>query len=150
MHAPLLWFSSSTLSHRHLPAQQIDGIDPLSLLSDVDIRTAIRNSAGPRPSLFLPEASFELLVKKQIERLRAPALECVDMVAEELQRVAHQCEVGSLPILTRFPNLRESLLGCVHDVLEKRLVPTRHMVQNIVNVELAYINTNHPDFVSGG
>lgn len=44
----------------------IDSIDPLASLSDADIRAALRNSTGPRPTLFLPEGSFEMLVKRQV------------------------------------------------------------------------------------
>ena len=29
-------------------------------------------------------------------------------------------------------------------------MPTRDMINNLIQVELAYINTNHPDFVGGG
>ena len=46
--------------------------DPFDGLSDMDIRTAIRNATGPRPALFVPEASFQMLVKRQIRRLEAP------------------------------------------------------------------------------
>jgi dynamin 1-like protein len=65
---------------------------------------------GPRPSLFIPEISFELLVKKQIARLLKPAIDCVDLVFDELKRVAGQCETLS-PELRRFPILREKMLG---------------------------------------
>ncbi|MBE3046462.1 hypothetical protein IMZ48_28820, partial [Candidatus Bathyarchaeota archaeon] len=40
----------------------LETIDPTSNLSALDIRTAIRNSTGPRPSLFVPEMAFDLLV----------------------------------------------------------------------------------------
>uniref|UniRef100_A0A0A9W568 Dynamin-A n=1 Tax=Lygus hesperus TaxID=30085 RepID=A0A0A9W568_LYGHE len=56
-------------------ASNIDNIDPFDYLTDTDIRIAIRNATGPRPTLFLPEISFELLVKKQIERVRQPCVE---------------------------------------------------------------------------
>ena len=46
---------------------------------------------GPRPSLFVPEVSFELLVKRQIRRLEEPSLRCVELVHEELQRIIQQC-----------------------------------------------------------
>jgi dynamin 1-like protein len=59
----------------------LDELDPFEFLSDHDIRTTIRNATGPRPSLFIPEISFELLVKRQIERLQPPSLQCVDMVS---------------------------------------------------------------------
>lgn len=40
----------------------LDSIHPLTGLSKMDILTAIRNATGPRPALFVPEVSFELLV----------------------------------------------------------------------------------------
>ncbi len=43
-------------------------------LTPMDILTAIRNANGPRPALFVPEVSFELLVKRQIRRLEEPSL----------------------------------------------------------------------------
>lgn len=42
---------------------------------------------GPRPALFVPEISFELLVKRQIRRLEEPSLRCVELVHEEMQRI---------------------------------------------------------------
>jgi len=27
--------------------------------------------------------------------------------------------------------------------------PTKHMISNLINTEVAYINTNHPDFIGG-
>ncbi|RYY80546.1 hypothetical protein EON63_16715 [archaeon] len=43
-------------------------LDPFEGLEDEDIRTAIANANGTRPSLFVPEISFDLLVKRQIAR----------------------------------------------------------------------------------
>ncbi len=69
----------------------LDSIDSTSNLSSQDIRTAIRNSTGPRPSLFVPEVAFDLLVKPQIKLLEAPSLRCVEMVYEELMKICHNC-----------------------------------------------------------
>jgi len=55
------------------------GIDPFDNLSQDDIRTAIRNASGSRTSLFVPEASFEILAKRQIALLEQPGLECVEI-----------------------------------------------------------------------
>lgn len=49
-------------------------IDPFEGLTDQDIRTAIYNANGTRPSLFVPEMSFDLLVRKQIARLEQVGL----------------------------------------------------------------------------
>lgn len=47
-------------------------ISPDDGLTMNDIRTAIQNATGPRASLFVPEVSFELLVRRQISRLEEP------------------------------------------------------------------------------
>jgi Dynamin central region len=73
-----------------------------SELSDSDVRTAIRNSGGVKGSLLIPEAPFELLVRRAIGRLLAPALQCKDLVHAELLRIAKQSvprDVGRFPSL---------------------------------------------------
>lgn len=69
----------------------LESIDPIHNLTVQDIRTAIRNSTGPRPSLFVPEVAFDLLVKPQIKLLEPPSLRCVEMVYEELMKICHNC-----------------------------------------------------------
>jgi dynamin 1-like protein len=71
--------------------QALESIDPTHNLTTQDIRTAIRNSTGPRPSLFVPEVAFDLLVKPQIKLLEAPSLRCVELVYEELMKICHNC-----------------------------------------------------------
>lgn len=53
---------------------------------------------GPRPALFVPEVSFELLVKRQIKRLEEPSLRCVELVHEELQRIIQHCSSHSTQV----------------------------------------------------
>ena len=127
-------------------SRSVSGVDPFEGLSDGDIRTAIRNATGTRASLFVPEVSFELLVKTQIKRLEAPAQQCVDLVCDELQRVASQCETSDI---TRFEQLRDSIIDVVNQLLRERLVPTQRMISDLIRIELAHINTSHPDFIGG-
>uniref|UniRef100_A0A8C1SHI6 Dynamin-1-like protein n=1 Tax=Cyprinus carpio TaxID=7962 RepID=A0A8C1SHI6_CYPCA len=124
----------------------LQSIDPLGGLTELDILTAIRNATGPRPALFVPEVSFELLVKKQIKRLEEPSLRCVELVHEELQRIIQHCSAYSTQELLRFPKLHDSIVEVVTSLLRKRLPITNEMVHNLVAIELAYINTKHPDF----
>jgi replication fork clamp-binding protein CrfC len=63
----------------------VAGMDPLQGVNDNDIKTCLHNAAGTRPALFIAEAAFELLARRQIELLRDPALQCVDLVHEELR-----------------------------------------------------------------
>jgi len=126
--------------------RSLRSLDPFEGLDDEDIRTAIANANGPRPSLFVPEMSFDLLVRRQIARLEQPGLQCVDLVFNEMQRMALQSETTEL---TRFPELRDRLFEIVNASLRSCVTPTQKMISNLIQIELAYINTNHPDFIGG-
>lgn len=118
------------------------------LINDQDIRTAIKNSTGPRSALFVPEGSFEYLVKSLIKKLEDPSQECVEQVFIELQRIVSQ--LTETKELQRFKNLRVRLADVVNTLLHDCKIPTRLMIANLINIELAYVNTNHEDFIGGG
>ncbi|XP_666804.1 dynamin-related protein [Cryptosporidium hominis TU502] len=120
--------------------------DPLDGLSDTEIRTAIKNSTGTKSSLFVSEGAFEVLARIQIKKLLRPSLTCVEQVYDELKRLVEQC---SLPELNRYSNLKNNMISVVNHVLEECLGPTNRAVIDLINMELAYINTNHPDFIGG-
>ncbi|KAG6024671.1 hypothetical protein E4U41_001715 [Claviceps citrina] len=122
----------------------LETIDPTSNLSALDIRTAIRNSTGPRPSLFVPEMAFDLLVKPQIKLLEIPSQRCVELVYEELIKICHTC--GSTE-LSRYPRLQAKLIETVSDLLRERLGPASSYVESLISIQRAYINTNHPNFL---
>jgi hypothetical protein len=50
----------------------------------------------------------------------------------------------------RFPRLHEKIVDVVTHLLRRRLPETNRMVENLVEIELAYINTKHPDFHEAG
>lgn len=122
----------------------LEQVDPTMNLSVLDIRTAIRNSTGPRPSLFVPELAFDLLVKPQIKLLEIPSQRCVELVYEELIKICHTC--GSTE-LTRYPRLQGKLIEVVSDLLREQLGPCSHYVASLIDIQRAYINTNHPNFL---
>lgn len=122
----------------------LEQVDPTMNLSVLDIRTAIRNSTGPRPSLFVPELAFDLLVKPQIKLLEIPSQRCVELVYEELIKICHTC--GSTE-LSRYPRLQGKLIEVVSDLLRERLGPCSTYVASLIDIQRAYINTNHPNFL---
>ena len=73
-------------------AGALDAVDPCAGLTAQDIRTAIRNSTGTRPSLFIPEVAFDLLIKPQIKKLEVPCLRCVELVFDEMLKIVKACE----------------------------------------------------------
>ena len=79
--------------------------------------TCVSSVQGPRPSLFVPEISFELLVKRQVRRLEEPSLRCVELVHEEMQRMIQHCGtqvtlVFILPIFSAPRPILPSLSPC--------------------------------------
>lgn len=122
----------------------LESIDPTHNLSVQDIRTAIRNSTGPRPSLFVPELAFDLLVKPQIKLLEIPSQRCVELVYEELIKICHNCGFNEL---SRYPRLQAKLIEVVSDLLRERLGPSSNYVESLISIQRAYINTNHPNFL---
>lgn len=125
-------------------ARTVSGFNCHASLSESEIRVAIQNATGPRATLFVPEAAFELLVKRQISKLEAPSLQCAELAFEELHRVLLMSE---LPEFRRFLNLRQQIFGVVTGILHSCLQPAIKMIKNLIKIELAYINTSHPDFV---
>lgn len=126
--------------------KRLRSLDPFEGLTDEDIRTAIANANGTRPSLFVPEISFDLLVRKQIARLEQPGIMCLDLVQEEVHKMIAQSETMEL---SRFPDLRDKVFEVVSSLLRACQKPAQQMISNLVLIELAYINTSHPDFVGG-
>ena len=122
-------------------------IGPLDGLTTNDIRTAIRNASGTKTFLFVPEAAFELLVRKQIRRLEAPSLQCVDLVFDELQRTINLLDSKEM---MRFMTLKERVIDVTGNLLRKCRVPTKQIISDLIAIQISYINTTHPDFVGGG
>ncbi|KAH9169462.1 dynamin protein dnm1 [Lactarius sanguifluus] len=128
----------------------LTSIEPTHNLDNQDIRTAIRNSTGPRPSLFVPEVAFDLLVKPQIKLLEAPSLRCVELVYEELVKICHNCTSARVTRnCNAFPRLHAQLVETVSELLRERLGPTSAYAQSLIDIQVAYINTNHPSFRHG-
>uniref|UniRef100_A0A914IA61 Dynamin-1-like protein n=1 Tax=Globodera rostochiensis TaxID=31243 RepID=A0A914IA61_GLORO len=120
-------------------SQAVHKLDPTKQIAKTDIITAIENSSGLNQPLFLPQMSFELLVKSQIRRLEEPSLNCVDLVYKEMVRIAKDC-IETQQKLKRFPKLYEKINEVISTVLSNRLSPTKDFVTGLVHIQLAYIN----------
>jgi dynamin 1-like protein len=51
-----------------------------------------------------------------------------------------------IPELDRFENLCYKISEVMIDVISSCLVPTDHMIRNLIEIEHGFINTLHPDF----
>ncbi|KAM7439843.1 Dynamin-related GTPase protein [Porites harrisoni] len=108
-----------------------------------EIMFAIKNIHGIRVGLFTPDMAFEAIVKRQIDKLRAPAVKCVDMVMSELVNVIKKCSSN----MDKYPLLRDQVEKIVVQHGRKGETKSKDQVKTFIDMELAYINTNHPDFI---
>ncbi|PVU94158.1 hypothetical protein BB561_002776 [Smittium simulii] len=122
-------------------------IDPLENIKDTDIRTILYNSSGSTPALFVDTSAFEFIVKKQIRRLEEPSLKCVTMIHDELVRISSHLLLKQS--FKRFPQLKDSFYVVITNFLKTSMVPTNKIVSDLVGMEQMYVNTAHPDFLSG-
>ncbi|XP_073496298.1 dynamin-1 isoform X11 [Phyllobates terribilis] len=108
-----------------------------------EISYAIKNIHGIRTGLFTPDLAFEAIVKKQVQKLKEPSLKCVDMVVSELTSTIRKCSEK----LSQYPHLREEMERIVTTHIREREGRTKDQVMLLIDVELAYMNTNHEDFI---
>ncbi|KAH9696991.1 Dynamin-related protein 3A [Citrus sinensis] len=121
-------------------------VDPCEDLTDDDIRTAIQNATGPKSALFVPDVPFEVLIRRQIARLLDPSLQCARFIYDELMKISHHCLVNELQ---RFPVLRKRMDEVIGNFLREGLEPSETMIGHIIEMEMDYINTSHPNFIGG-
>ena len=113
----------------------------------LSINLSIPQYQGSSPALFVATSAFEVLIKQQIKRLEDPCLKCVSTVYDELIRILAQ--LLQKPIFRRFPGLKERFNSSVISFFKRGLDPTNKLVSSLVAAESCYINTVHPDFISG-
>ncbi|KAM6595627.1 hypothetical protein CsatA_006151 [Cannabis sativa] len=126
--------------------KSLEEVDPCEDLTDDDIRTAIQNATGPKSALFVPEVPFEVLIRRQIARLLDPSLQCARFIYDELVKISHHCLVNELQ---RFPVLRKQMDEVIGNFLHEGLEPSETMIGHIIEMEMDYINTSHPNFIGG-
>ncbi|TRY99067.1 hypothetical protein DNTS_021174 [Danionella cerebrum] len=108
-----------------------------------EISYAIKNIHGIRTGLFTPDMAFETIVKRQIGKIKEPCQKCVDLVITELVNTVRQCTRK----LAQYPMLREEMERIVTQHIRDRESRTKNQVMLLIDIELAYMNTNHEDFI---
>ncbi|XP_042238352.1 dynamin-like isoform X6 [Homarus americanus] len=108
-----------------------------------EIAFAIRNIHGIRVGLFTPDMAFDAIVKGQIARLKEPSIKCVDLVVQELTNVFRNCALK----MSRYPRLQEETERIITTHIREREQIVKENILLLNECELAYMNTNHEDFI---
>merc|ERR1719373_1557974 len=96
-----------------------------------------------RVGLFTPDMAFEAIVKKQIGRLKEPSLKCIDLVVTELSNVVRM----TAEKMNRYPRLREETERIITTYIREKEAKCKDQIMMLIDYELAYMNTNHEDFI---
>mmetsp|Transcript_1246 Transcript_1246/g.1280 ORF Transcript_1246/g.1280 Transcript_1246/m.1280 type:complete len:129 (+) Transcript_1246:1297-1683(+) len=73
-----------------------------------------------------------------------PSIDCASKVYKELRTIVNRID---FPELRRYQKLKYKICDVMECVLDQCLTPTTEMILNLIEIENAHINTNHPDFV---
>ncbi|KAF7225543.1 transcript variant X2 [Nothobranchius furzeri] len=117
-----------------------------------EISHAIKNVHGVRQvktGLFTPDLAFEVIVKKQIVKLKTPCLKCIDLVIQELINTVRQCTNK----LNSYPRLREETERIVTTHIREREGKTKDQVcyqdDNSIVIRKGWL-TLHLSIMKGG
>ncbi|KAM6921756.1 dynamin 3a isoform 2-T2 [Xenentodon cancila] len=130
------------LFHEHFPHELLKIKSDEKKLRQ-EINYAIRNVHGVRTGLFTPDMAFEAIVKKHILGLKGPCIEFIDMVSQELISTVYQC----LRKLRSFPNLLQATERIILTEIREQEMKCRNQILILIDIQLAYINTKHEDFI---
>ena len=108
-----------------------------------EISFAIRNIHGIRVGLFTPDMAFEAITKRQIGGLKEPVLKCIDLVVIELSNVVRMCAEK----MNQYPRLREEAERIITTHIRQCEQKCKEQLVLLIDYELAYMNTNHEDFI---
>jgi len=108
-----------------------------------EIAFAIRNIHGVRIGLFTPDRAFDMVTKSQISKLREPSLKLVDHVTIEMLNMCREVATK----MNRYPRLREEVERIITTYIREKEQKCKDQIMMLIDCELAYMNTNHEDFI---
>ncbi|KAJ6648261.1 Dynamin [Pseudolycoriella hygida] len=110
-----------------------------------DIEVAVSNAYGVDGVLNTPFKAFESLAQVQISRLQGPIESCLLLVMMELNKSVQAC-VGKI---NNYPIFQEYISRDISSFLQNTIRSNLSNVLNLVEMELAYINSTNYGFGKG-
>merc|ERR1740123_2492902 len=84
-----------------------------------------------------------MVTKAQISKLKPPALKCIDLVVAELSNVVRM----TAEKMNRYPRLKEETERIITTYIREKESKCKDQIMMLIDCELAYMNTNHEDFI---
>jgi hypothetical protein len=103
----------------------------------------IEANSGLQRNLFFPEATFHRLVVDQIEKMRPASVEAAEVVHHRLMELHQHIHLNELE---RFPKVKQLLAQSVAEVARSSVEECIAFVNQVIDIETAYVNSEHPVF----
>ncbi|CAB4070375.1 DNM1_3 [Lepeophtheirus salmonis] len=100
-------------------------------------------SQGIRIGLFTPDKAFDMVCKNLIKKLRDPSVKLVDLVVQEIISTIKDI----VNKMNRYPRLREETERIITTYIREKEQKCKDQILLLIDSELAYMNTNHEDFI---
>ncbi len=118
----------------------------LERLSSEEIATTMKNVSGLGGGLFIPQDAFVALLRKWIQAMEAPSLQCVQLVYDELVQIVGEAS-NTTPELENFPNLKDRIVNVVNAHIGALVAEVKKMTSVLIAMEQSRLNLEHPDFL---
>jgi len=123
------------------------GIPSVKEIPREKVQLMMESRSGIQRRMFFPEATFDTLVKLEIDKLRPCVLACIDKAKHLLIDIHNSVQV---PELERFTSLRDNIIAIAQDSVVQGAKEASSYANQLLDVQMAFINTTHPDFVRSG
>jgi len=108
------------------------------------IRITIQNILGVSSGLFTPDKAFDKIARQEIEKLRGPSLNIVDLVVTEYMGFLRERTKS----MKAYPRLEEEVERIVAMRIRDQEQDCKTHINYLIDTELSYMNTSHEDFLS--
>lgn len=110
------------------------------------IRITIENSLGLSSGYFMPDQRvFGKIARQEIEKLRHPSLEIVDLVVGEFMKFLRE----NTKFMRDYPRLEEEVERIVAKRVRDQEQEAKKQVNYLIDTELVSMNASHEDFKLG-
>lgn len=121
----------------------LDAMKASQEYSDMVIERAIAMHEGDSIPGFTSVDVFYYLLQPQLEKLREPAIDCLNDCYAQLEQLCAQIIDR---VFMRFPPIRPVVMDIIVGILQELRDNTRRLVEAIIDSELNYHFTNNVDF----
>lgn len=111
--------------------------------TDMNIERAIAMHEGDSIPGFPSVDVFYYLAQPQLEKLREPALDCLNDVYAQLEQLCNQIIDR---VFLRFPSMRPVIMDIIIQILQELREYTKTIIESIIDAEQSYFFTNDLDY----